>query len=170
MQDVPIAQEQVQDPWEKNVPGLGFGRDPVRTPMPWDGSTHGGFSAVAPWLPLSPDYGQTNAEAEKEDTSSMLSLYKSLLALRRREPALHAGSYLPVHAEGNLLAYIRQSGDSRFLVVLNLGHEGALFEAPAIKTAGEVVAATHPDRVGRSVGEKITLNGDEGIVVRLAQV
>jgi alpha-glucosidase len=32
--DVPIPPERVQDPWEKNVPGLGLGRDPVRTPMP----------------------------------------------------------------------------------------------------------------------------------------
>ena len=26
----------VQDPFEKNVPGLGLGRDPERTPMQWD--------------------------------------------------------------------------------------------------------------------------------------
>jgi alpha-glucosidase len=32
MLDVPIQPELVQDPWEKNVPGLGLGRDPVRTP------------------------------------------------------------------------------------------------------------------------------------------
>ena len=168
MQDVPIAAEQVQDPWEKNVPGLGFGRDPVRTPMQWDAGTHGGFSTVTPWLPLSPDYGQTNAAAQREDPSSMLSLYKRLLALRRGEPALHAGSYAPVHAEGDLLAYIRQSGGSRLLVVLNLGGAPALFEAPGIQTAGEVVAATHPDRGGRSVGSTITLDGNEGVVVRLA--
>ncbi len=168
MQDVPIAQEQVQDPWEKNVPGLGFGRDPVRTPMPWDGSTHGGFSAVAPWLPLSPDYGQINVAAQREDPSSMLSLYKSLLALRRSEPALHAGSYVPVHAAGNLLAYIRQSGERRLLVVLNLGPAPALFEAPGVNITGEIVAATHPDRGGRRVGETIALNGNEGVVVRLA--
>ena len=28
MRDVPIAPDQVHDPWEKNVPGLGLGRDP----------------------------------------------------------------------------------------------------------------------------------------------
>src|SRR5919202_5371873 len=38
MTDVPIPPERIQDPWEQNVPGLGLGRDPVRTPMPWDGS------------------------------------------------------------------------------------------------------------------------------------
>ena len=28
MEDVPIPPERVQDPFEKNVPGLGLGRDP----------------------------------------------------------------------------------------------------------------------------------------------
>ena len=34
--DVEILPELVQDPWEKRVPGHGLGRDPVRTPMPWN--------------------------------------------------------------------------------------------------------------------------------------
>ena len=36
MHDVPIPPERVQDPLEQNVPGLGLGRDPERTPMQWD--------------------------------------------------------------------------------------------------------------------------------------
>jgi alpha-glucosidase len=50
--DVSIPPERVQDPWEKNVPGLGLGRDPVRTPMPWDGSATAGFTTGEPWLPI----------------------------------------------------------------------------------------------------------------------
>src|SRR3981081_3877994 len=38
MEDVPIATQAARDPWEKNVPGLGLGRDPERTPMQWDES------------------------------------------------------------------------------------------------------------------------------------
>jgi glycosidase len=33
MQDVEVPPDMVQDPFEKNVPGLGLGRDPERTPM-----------------------------------------------------------------------------------------------------------------------------------------
>ena len=36
MHQVPIAPEQVRDPFEKNVPGIGVGRDGCRTPMQWD--------------------------------------------------------------------------------------------------------------------------------------
>jgi alpha-glucosidase len=35
MHDGAIPPECVQDPWERNVPGLGLGRDPCRTPMQW---------------------------------------------------------------------------------------------------------------------------------------
>ncbi|MGB8177138.1 MAG: alpha amylase, partial [Pseudolabrys sp.] len=33
---IAIPQHAVQDPWEKNEPGLGLGRDPSRTPFQWD--------------------------------------------------------------------------------------------------------------------------------------
>jgi alpha-glucosidase len=36
LSDVQIPPAQVQDPRELREPGLGLGRDPVRTPMPWD--------------------------------------------------------------------------------------------------------------------------------------
>jgi len=35
-----IPPERVYDPVEKNIPGLGLGRDPARTPMQWDRSPH----------------------------------------------------------------------------------------------------------------------------------
>ena len=37
MTDVVIPGERDRDPWEKNAPGLGLGRDPKRTLMQWDG-------------------------------------------------------------------------------------------------------------------------------------
>ena len=36
--DVSIPPDRVRDPWELNVPGLGLGRDPARTPMLWSGA------------------------------------------------------------------------------------------------------------------------------------
>jgi len=64
MEDVPISATQVRDPYEKNVPGLGLGRDPERTPMQWDASPHAGFSRADPWLPVGTSYRSVNVAAQ----------------------------------------------------------------------------------------------------------
>ncbi len=43
LENVPIPDALIQDPVERNVPGLGLGRDPERTPMQWDATNNGGF-------------------------------------------------------------------------------------------------------------------------------
>src|SRR5690348_8053130 len=40
MHQVAIAADQMQDPFEKNVPGIGVGRDGCRTPMQWDATAN----------------------------------------------------------------------------------------------------------------------------------
>ena len=126
MTDVPIPPERVQDPWERNVPGLGLGRDPVRTPMQWDAGPNAGFARAGaePWLPLAPDHRERNVAAQDADPRSMLSLYRALLALRRAEPALSVGSYLPVEGtDEDVLAFERrdEATGRGLLVALNLG-------------------------------------------------
>jgi alpha-glucosidase len=74
MADVPIPPERVQDPWEINVPGLGLGRDPERTPMQWSAEPNAGFTDRTPWLPLAADYASVNVEAQRAEPGSMLAL------------------------------------------------------------------------------------------------
>ena len=61
--DVAIPRDRVRDPRELREPGLGLGRDPQRTPMPWDGSPNAGFTTGEPWLPLNADWRERNVEA-----------------------------------------------------------------------------------------------------------
>jgi alpha-glucosidase len=165
MADVPIPPEWVQDPWEKNLPGQGLGRDPERTPMQWSGAPNAGFTAGTPWLPVAPDYRETNVQVQRCEPDSMLALYRRLLKLRRAEPALCAGSYAPVDASGDVLAYVREAEGTRFLVALNLGAEPAALDFGG---AGEIAVSTHLEREGKPVRGRIDLRGDEGVVVRLA--
>src|SRR5918997_879666 len=149
MRDVEIPPELVQDPFEKNVPGQGHGRDPARTPMQWDGTASSGFTTGPPWLPVADDYDTNNVAAGREDPASTLALHRRLLALRRAEPALAIGSYAPVEAEGDVLAYARERDGRRFLVVLNLGSRPRTFASAEIH--GRLALSTHLDRDGEKV-------------------
>jgi alpha-glucosidase len=168
MHDVAIPPELVQDPWEKNVPGLGLGRDPERTPMPWDGSPNAGFTAGTPWLPVASDYQTVNVQAQRHDPASMLTLYHRLSMLRRATPALAVGAYTAVEAHGELLVYMRTHAGKRFLVVLNLGAQPHTFASDQVQLQGHVVLSTYLDRADEAVHRVITLRGDEGVIVTLA--
>ncbi|HEU0300620.1 MAG TPA: DUF3459 domain-containing protein, partial [Longimicrobium sp.] len=164
MRDVPVPPERVQDPWEKNLPGRGLGRDPERTPMQWSAEPNAGFTTGDPWLPVADDFAGVNVQAQRADPGSMLALHRALLALRRREPALSLGGWAPVDADGDVLAYLRTHGASRFLVALNLGAEPAAVEFGG---SGSVVLSTLPDAASEPVRGAVALRGDEGVVVRL---
>ena len=167
MTDVPIPAEKVRDPWEKNVPGIGVGRDPARTPMQWNGGPNAGFCppALEPWLPVAEDHATVNVAAQVGDCGSMLTLYRSLIALRRRESALSMGSYTPIIARGDLLAYAREYEKRRLLVILNLGSESRTFDLLGRGPLGKVLLSTHPGREGEEVRGETELRADEGVVV-----
>jgi alpha-glucosidase len=164
MEDVPVPGELVQDPWEKNVPGLGLGRDPERAPMLWDSSPNAGFSAGCPWLPMAPNYRAINVQAQGHDPASMLTLYRRLCAIRRATPALAVGTYAAVPAHGDLLAYTRSLGEDRFLVLLNLGAEPQTFVSDQLRLPGKVVLSTYLDRTDEAPGGTVALRGHEGVI------
>ncbi|WP_247888567.1 alpha-amylase family glycosyl hydrolase [Azospirillum brasilense] len=163
MTDVAIPPDRVQDPWEKNIPGLGLGRDPVRTPIPWDGGPQGGFTTGEPWLPIGPDHDRVNVAAQAADPSSMLALHRALLALRRAEPALSVGCYEPVSAEDDVLVYERRHEGDRFRVLLNLS--AAERKVDVVPDAAHIRLSTHLDRGGEPASGALRLRADEGVVI-----
>lgn len=168
MTQVPIPKERVQDPFEKNVPGLGLGRDGARTPMQWDDGPFAGFSTVEPWLPLADDFTEVNVKREQGEAASMLTLTRALLALRRAHPALSVGLWSPVAAVGDLVAYLRQGEGETMLVALNLGGDPLSATLPEAVGGGRLLLSTFCDRAGERLGETIDLRPNEGIVVQLA--
>ena len=155
MHQVAIAPDQVRDPFEKNVPGIGAGRDGCRTPMQWDATPYAGFSTSAPWLPLPDDFLQENVTNLDADAQSILSLYRDLIALRKRLPHLMAGDYVPIAAEGDLLLYRRQSDENAVVVALNLGAEPVSIASETIGLDGEILLSTFLDREGEKIDGKL---------------
>jgi alpha-glucosidase len=167
MHDVPIPPEKVQDPWGKRVQGLGLGRDPQRTPMQWDNNPNAGFCPPRrePWLPVADDYPTNNVATQLDDPKSTLALTRRLLELRRAEPALNAGRYIPVqNAPDDCIAYIRESGTQRYLILLNFSSVSLRISLPEMGTA-KIVISTNPDRQGQVDLGAFDLAAHEGCIV-----
>ncbi len=99
----------------------GPGDEAKRTPMPWDATPGGGFTAGAPWHRFAPGRERANVAAETGDPGSLLSHYRGLIRARHASAAMARGALEPVAARGPLLAFLRVHGAERVLVVHNLG-------------------------------------------------
>jgi alpha-glucosidase len=146
MHQVAIAPDQVRDPFEKNVPGIGVGRDGSRTPMQWNATSCAGFSTSTSWLPLPDDFLQENVANLDADAGSILSLYRALIGLRKKLPQLASGAYVPIAAQGDLLLYRRESDGTAVVVALNLGAEPVSMASDALGLGGEILLSTFLDR------------------------
>jgi alpha-glucosidase len=133
--------------------------------MQWDSSNFAGFSEVRPWLPLPEDHIHENVVNLEADSRSILSLYKRLIALRKASPALVAGDYHPIAAQGDLLIYRREADGSGVIVVLNLGPEPIAVTTSAIRFGSKILLSTFLDREGEKLEGVLDLRGNEGVVV-----
>ena len=165
MHDVIIRPEQVRDPWEMRVPGLGLGRDPCRTPFQWTDEVNAGFSTGEPWLPIAEDYRACNVETQIHDRGSMLSLYHRLLHLRRAEPALAVGSYRELQVSDRILVYERAFRDHRLIVAMNFGSEATQVRLPHAECLLSSERASPPE-LAQGL---LRLHPFEGVIARMSR-
>ena len=161
MQDVLIRPEEAQDPAEKRQPGIGMGRDPERTPMPWDDSPQCGFTTGAPWLPIGEANREVNVHSSSKDPGSMLALYHRLLRLRRAEPVLVSGSLSDLVARDNVLQFVRSDGKKQFRIIVNLAEEAQR----VIVQKGVMRACTNLPREGEAVADAVYLECAEAAII-----
>jgi alpha-glucosidase len=158
----PIPAAQVQDAFEKLVPGFGLGRDPERTPMRWDDTPNGGFTKGKPWLPMNDDRSR-NVARQAGDERSNLQLFRQLIDLRRRELCLIDGTYRPCRSRNDILSFERVSGRARVSVVLNISSEPRRWECCE---PGDRLISTNLDRPREPVAGPVLLRPNEGILVK----
>ncbi|MEO7104759.1 MAG: alpha-amylase family glycosyl hydrolase, partial [Rhodoferax sp.] len=103
------------------------GDEPLRAPMSWSADAeHGaGFTSGKPFRPIAPNAARYNVAAQLADPHSLLSFYKSMLALRNSLPSLASGSYDAPVVQGRVMAYRRTLGAETSLVVINYGTRSA---------------------------------------------
>lgn len=161
LQDVAIEREDVLDPVGERFWPVYPGRDPQRTPMPWDATRGGGFSApgVRPWLPVG-DPARCNVASQRDDPGSPLVMVRDLLALRRTHPDLHSGDYRSLPSPEGVWAWRRGQDVA---VVLNLSDT----KAEMAGVAGRIALCTDRRRDGEAVRQKLALAPWHAVVIRL---
>jgi alpha-glucosidase len=160
MLDTSIPPSEVQDPAETREPGKGIGRDPERTPFPWQPGPGAGFTTGQPWLRLGTD---TPLSVQRDDPASMVSLYRALLELRRRHPALAEGRIDHVTAQGPVLSFRRIAEGESLAVLANTDST----PTTAAAFPGEIALSTRGDRLKERVAETLALRADEAVILRL---
>ncbi len=150
------------------------GRDPERAPVPWRppsaAGPGAGFTTGEPWLPIVPEAERLNAQTQSADPDSTLALYRRLIWLRRRTPALRAGGQRSVALGDGVFGYVRQLDEERLLVAINFTALPVRLagEAAGLAGTGRVLLSSDPVRVEGPVGlGDLRLGPDEGVVIRL---
>ena len=121
-------------------------RNGVRTPMQWSGDRNAGFSRANSqrlYLPviLDPEYHfeAINVEAQEANLQSTLSWMRRIIGLRKRYQAFGRGSIEFLHPENRkVLAFVRQYGEERILVVANLSRFSQFAQLDLSPFAGQV--------------------------------
>jgi maltose alpha-D-glucosyltransferase / alpha-amylase len=111
-------------------------RNGVRTPMQWNGGWNAGFSGADPerlYSPLisNPVYGYQgiNVESQRRSRHSLLSWMKRLIELRRSTRVFSRGTIEFLQPSNHrVLAYVRQLGEQRILIVNNLSNSAQAVE------------------------------------------
>jgi alpha-glucosidase len=116
-------------------------------------------------LPLADDHAHENAVNLDADAGSILSLYKALIALRKKWPQLVTGAYRPVAAQGDILLYRRESEGGVIVVALNLGAEPVSVASSSIGFDREILLSTFLDREGEKIQDTLDLRGNEGVIL-----
>jgi glycosidase len=130
--------------------------------MQWTSDGSRGFTSqdTTPWLPFSDT--ATTVASQVDEPDSMLTLYRNLLDLRRREPTLAIGGMTMLSSsEEHVLAYERQLDGDSMIIAINFTQK----EQP-IEFSREVrqILSTHAER-SESFAQ-VTLRPNEAVVVR----
>lgn len=171
--DVKVPWSEIADPPAKRggrivrslVPW--WNRDQARSPMPWGGGgANGGFSNAEPWLRMASDVDSRNVAIQDGDPDSVLATYRRLVWLRRRHPALQAGTYHQLPSSSpELFVYERSAGDETVIVAVNFGST-----MPELKVRTgrrwKPLFDTHSPSVGDlRDGDELTLRPHEAIIL-----
>jgi len=115
--------------------GMTDGNDiPIREAFEWYAAEDGAgmatwYKGTGTWWDnrnMKPNDG-ISLEEQQKDPNSLWNYYKSLIRIRKMQPAMVLGDYKSVvNTNDNVISFIRTSGEHRILVVINLSGENQI--------------------------------------------
>ncbi len=152
---------------EKYLLDLKFSsRDNGRTPMQWDTSENGNFTAGTPWMPVNENYTEINVAAQEKDASSILNYFKKMVKLRKESPVLIYGTYELLRPEHpNIYTYTRKLGNEKMLVLLNFTDKESNIELLEANTIDVTLINNYPTITKE--GNKISLLPYQAVIFSL---
>ncbi|WP_137791238.1 alpha-glucosidase [Bacillus sp. E(2018)] len=117
-------------------------RDNSRTPMQWNSGENAGFTTGTPWMKVNPNFAEINVEKQEQDEHSILSFYKKMIALKKKNEVFTYGVYdLILEEDEQIYAYTRTLGEEKIVVITNLSKAEAKFESELNLNANELLLA-----------------------------
>jgi alpha-glucosidase len=158
LEDATVPPERVVDPG---------GRDGCRAPIPWDATPDHGWPVTGgdePWLPWPPDADRRNVASLRDDPTSVLHLYRRLLAERRTSPALHGGDLAVLDTPAGVVGWRRRAGADERIVLVNF--TGEAIDVPSLAgVSGDPIVVVASDGAGEGTGFGGTLGPDQALVL-----
>ncbi len=170
----PNSKDEVRDPIGRRGWPLEKGRDGERTPMQWSDAKNAGFTQGKPWLPVAPSYKTHNVVTETADSSSILEIYRRILALRRNEPALREGEYVVLNPQDpNVFVFVRLYKGEAVLVALNMSDTDQVVKldlsAIAITSAKFSVLLTSAHKPVEDVSSELTMEPFSALIAKISK-
>ncbi|GBU11045.1 trehalose-6-P hydrolase [Erysipelotrichaceae bacterium] len=99
-------------------------RDNARTPMQWDATANGGFSAGVPWIGVNNNYHLLNVEAQEQNPDSILNYYRSIIKLKTGNACFIYGEFTLLLAnDPSIYAYTRSNSTGIYTIICNFTGE-----------------------------------------------
>ena len=161
--DNPRLPHQPRDGFGRRNPTLS--RDPARAPMPWDSSSHRGFSQSEPWLPTYAGADALDVAAQRQSPASALTLYRRLLELRRTL-GWSRGSVSPPEGRTGELVYDLHVNGRNYGVIARI--DDGEHTTPLPIPGRLLLRASQPLPPTTALVDAVTLTGPDAVVVELA--
>jgi alpha-glucosidase len=156
-----LPDEVLQDPVWIRSGHTERGRDGCRVPMPWTSDAPlFGFTDGSPWLPMPSHWDELAVAKQNIDPSSMLSMYRRALALRRQNIELGTGELIwlddapvgtiglvmaPPRRQGEVVAMRASAGDELDGIVVLVNPNDVPMSIPPSVASGVVMLASDSD-------------------------